>query len=102
MAQDSKQQDRPSEVERIMQQTGKRATYPITRAEAKSGMTFMSSHGYRLTITAVRDDAPNRISNRHVEIVGHLHGNPEAPTRNERYPANSVIYVECGSAGQEG
>jgi hypothetical protein len=57
-------------------------------------MVFMSSHGYRLLIVSVRDDAEVRTDGRHVEIVGHLHANPEAATRNERYPAASVIYIE--------
>lgn len=70
------------------------STTLVRRDEAKPGMIFQSSHGYRLLITEVRDNAGNRVDDRGVEIVGHLHANRENATRTECYPANSKIRVE--------
>lgn len=83
-----------SDVERIMRQVGKRRTFPIRREDARPGMIFMSSHGYRLLITKVTDTATNRTEDRHVGIKGHIHADPKAQIRSERYPANSIIYIE--------
>lgn len=69
-------------------------TVPVRRDEVKPGMIVHSSHGYRLLITKVRDDAKVRTDDRHVELVGHLHANPECALRNEIYPAGSTIPVE--------
>lgn len=95
---------RMGEQEYTMRQIGKRKTRPIRRDEAKPGMIFQSSHGYRLLITEVQDNAAHRVDDRGVGIVGHLHATPNAPTRTERYPANSIIYIEQtdeGGAGDE-
>lgn len=69
-------------------------TTPIRRDQVRPGMIVHSSHGYRLLVSLVRDNAKNRTDARHVEIVGHLHANPERATRNEIYPAGSTIEVE--------
>lgn len=85
------------EVERIMRQIGTRhprATRPVRRDELEPGMVFMSSHGYRLLISKVRDNATSRVQDRGVEVVGHLHASLDASTRTEIYPACSIVYVE--------
>lgn len=65
----------------------------IRRDAVKPGMIVRSSHGYDLLVTHVDDSAPSRADDRHVGIVGHLHGNPYLPVRTERYPASSKIRV---------
>jgi hypothetical protein len=69
-------------------------TVLVRREEVKPGMVVHSSHGYRLLVTQVIDAAVQRIPERHVEIKGHLHGDPACEIRNERYPAHSLIDVE--------
>lgn len=64
------------------------------REFVRPGDIVRSSHGYRLLITEVLDNAVDRSEDRHVEIRGHLHANPDAVIRNEIYPAKSLIPVE--------
>lgn len=67
----------------------------IRRDHVKPGMVVKSSHGYRLLVTEVWDAAETRTDDRHVQITGHLHADPQAPIRRERYPAGSLIDVIC-------
>lgn len=69
-------------------------TIKIRRDEVRPGDVLHSSHGYRLLVTEVRDTAINRVDDRHVEIVGHLHADPQGDLRNERYPAGSLVEVD--------
>jgi hypothetical protein len=69
-------------------------TLTIRRDQAVPGIVFQSSHGYKLLVSKVIDNAPNRTDDRHVQIEGHLHANPERETAIERYAASSTIEVE--------
>lgn len=64
------------------------------RDQLKPGDIFRSSHGYRLLVTEVIDTAEVRTDERHVEIRGHLHADPSAPIKNERYAAGLTVEVE--------
>lgn len=66
----------------------------VRRDRVQPGMIVHSSHGYRLLVTEVLDNAVNRVPDRHVQITGHLHADPNNSTRNERYEAHSYVPVE--------
>lgn len=69
----------------------------IARADVLPGMIVHSSHGYRLRVTEVLDNAQRQdLADRHVEIRGVLAHNADV-FRNERYPANSLVDVEHDS-----
>lgn len=74
----------------------------IRRDQVVPGVVFQSSHGYKVLVTHVIDDAPSRSDNRHVQIEGHLHARPGARVVVERYPAWSVIEVESFGPLPEG
>lgn len=61
------------------------------RDEVGFGDVVISSHGYALLIVEVNDTAELRTDERMVQFWGHLHGDPNAPIRTERYSAGSMI-----------
>lgn len=69
------------------------ATITKRRDELQPGDVFKSSHGYDVLVTEIQDDAEIRSDDRHVGIVGHLHGDSSCPIRTERYPAGSTVEV---------
>lgn len=66
----------------------------IRRDQVVPGVVFQSSHGYKVLVTQLVDTATNRTDDRHVEIRGHIHANPEREITRERYAASSTIEVE--------
>lgn len=69
-------------------------TMTVRRDKVVPGMVFTSSHGAKLLVCDVRDDAEVRSDERHVEIRGFLHCNTEREVAAERYPAGSTVEVE--------
>ena len=63
------------------------------RDELKPGDVFASSHGYDVLVGKVQDTAEVRTDERHVGIVGYLHGDPANSARIERYEASSTVEV---------
>jgi hypothetical protein len=77
-------------------------TLTIRRDQAVPGIVFASSHGYKVLVTHVIDDAEVRSDDRHVQIEDHLHANPGRPIVVERYTAGSSIEVESFGPLPEG
>lgn len=70
------------------------STTTTRRDEVKRGDIFRSSHGYRLLVTDVIDNAKNRTDGRYVQINGHLHAKASNKVVVERNPASSTVEVE--------
>lgn len=71
-----------------------RTTVETRRDQVEVGQVIQSSHGYRVLIAAVLDNATVRTDERSVDLRGYLHASLHAPFRNEIYPVTSLVKVE--------
>jgi hypothetical protein len=69
-------------------------TVQARRDQVQVGQVIQSSHGYRLLIARVGDDAPVRTDERSVDLRGYLHAKLTAPMANEISPVTSLVTVE--------
>lgn len=68
------------------------------RQDVQPGMTFLSSHGYKVLVTEVQDTAEYRGPERMVGLHGYMHGIEEQGYKvSERYRADSYVEVEMPS-----